>query len=94
MAAGLASRVGGRSNSAPPFLDMSSGATNMAVFAEGQLLHTSQLPVGGVRVTNEHRPYIVHAGGARRKQLKKNAETYAAPNRARTTSAKSCRCRW
>ena len=32
---------------------MGGGTTGMAVFAEGQLLHTSQLPVGGVHVTND-----------------------------------------
>ncbi len=34
-------------------LDMGGGTTGMAVFAEGQLLHTSQLPVGGQHVTND-----------------------------------------
>ena len=32
---------------------MGGGTTGMAVFAEGQLLHTAQLPVGGVHVTND-----------------------------------------
>jgi cell division protein FtsA len=32
---------------------MGGGTTGMAVFAEGQLLHTAQLPIGGVHVTND-----------------------------------------
>lgn len=34
-------------------IDMGGGATDMAVFSEGQLLHTAQLPVGGSHVTND-----------------------------------------
>jgi len=34
-------------------IDMGGGTTGMAVFAEGQLLHTAQLPIGGVHVTND-----------------------------------------
>jgi cell division protein FtsA len=34
-------------------IDMGGGTTGMAVFAEGQLLHTAQLGVGGVHVTND-----------------------------------------
>ena len=32
---------------------MGGGTTGMAVFSEGQLLHTAQLPIGGVHVTND-----------------------------------------
>ena len=32
---------------------MGGGTTGMAVFAESQLLHTAQLPIGGVHVTND-----------------------------------------
>ena len=32
---------------------MGGGTTGMAVFADGQLLHTAQLPVGGAHVTND-----------------------------------------
>lgn len=34
-------------------LDMGGGTTGMAVFAEGQVLHTSQLPLGGNHVTKD-----------------------------------------
>ena len=34
-------------------IDMGGGATDLAVFSEGQLLHTAQLPVGGSHVTND-----------------------------------------
>jgi cell division protein FtsA len=34
-------------------IDMGGGTTSLAVFGEGQLLHTMQLPVGGVHVTND-----------------------------------------
>ena len=34
-------------------LDMGGGTTGMAVFAEGHVLHTAQLPIGGVHVTND-----------------------------------------
>ncbi len=34
-------------------IDMGGGTTGIAVFAEGQLLHTAQLPVGGIHVTND-----------------------------------------
>ena len=32
---------------------MGGGTTSMAVFAEGQLLHTAQLPIGGLHVTKD-----------------------------------------
>src|SRR5579875_3626747 len=34
-------------------IDMGGGTTSLAVFGEGQLLHTMQLPVGGMHVTND-----------------------------------------
>ena len=34
-------------------IDMGGGTTQIAVFAENQLLHTSQLPVGGLHVTRD-----------------------------------------
>ena len=34
-------------------IDMSGGTTQMAVFADNQLLHTAQLPVGGLHVTKD-----------------------------------------
>ena len=53
MAAGLATLVEDERQLGATVLDMGGGTTGMAVFAEGQLLHTSQLPVGGVHVTND-----------------------------------------
>ncbi len=53
MAAGLATLVEDEKQLGATVLDMGGGTTGMAVFAEGQLLHTSQLPVGGVHVTND-----------------------------------------
>jgi cell division protein FtsA len=34
-------------------LDMGGGTTGLGVFADGHLLHTAQIPVGGVHVTND-----------------------------------------
>ena len=53
MAAGLATLVDDERELGATVIDMGGGTTGMAVFAEGQLLHTSQLPMGGVHVTND-----------------------------------------
>jgi cell division protein FtsA len=53
MAAGLATLVDDERELGATVIDMGGGTTGMAVFAEGQLLHTAQLPVGGVHVTND-----------------------------------------
>ena len=53
MAAGMATLVVDERLMGATVLDMGGGTTGMAVFAEGQLLHTSQLPVGGAHVTND-----------------------------------------
>ena len=53
MAAGMATLVEDERQLGATVLDMGGGTTGMAVFAEGQLLHTAQLPVGGVHVTND-----------------------------------------
>jgi cell division protein FtsA len=53
MAAGLATLVEDERLLGATVLDMGGGTTGMAVFAEGQLLHTAQLPIGGVHVTND-----------------------------------------
>jgi cell division protein FtsA len=53
MAAGMATLVEDERLLGATVLDMGGGTTGMAVFAEGQLLHTSQLPIGGVHVTND-----------------------------------------
>jgi cell division protein FtsA len=53
MAAGMATLVSDERELGATVIDMGGGTTGMAVFAEGQLLHTAQLPVGGVHVTND-----------------------------------------
>jgi cell division protein FtsA len=53
MAAGLATLVEDEKQLGATVLDMGGGTTGMAVFAEGQLLHTCQIPIGGVHVTND-----------------------------------------
>jgi len=53
MASGIATLVEDEKQLGATVLDMGGGTTGMAVFAEGQLLHTSQLPIGGQHVTND-----------------------------------------
>jgi cell division protein FtsA len=53
MAAGLSTLVHDERELGVTVIDMGGGTTGMAVFAEGQLLHTAQLPIGGVHVTND-----------------------------------------
>jgi cell division protein FtsA len=53
MAAGMATLVEDEKQLGATVLDMGGGTTGMAVFAEGQLLHTAQLPVGGGHITND-----------------------------------------
>jgi cell division protein FtsA len=53
MAAGLSTLVADERELGATVIDMGGGTTGMAVFAEGQLLYTGQLPVGGVHVTND-----------------------------------------
>jgi cell division protein FtsA len=52
-AAGLATLVEDERELGTTVIDMGGGATSFAVFAEGQLLHTSQTLVGGIHVTND-----------------------------------------
>lgn len=52
-AAGLATLVADERELGATVIDMGGGTTSMAVFAEGQVLHTAQLPVGGIHVTND-----------------------------------------
>ncbi len=52
-AAGLAALVEDERELGCTVIDMGGGTTGMAVFAEGQLLHTAQLGVGGAHVTND-----------------------------------------
>ena len=53
MAAGMAVLVEDERELGATVIDMGGGTTGMAVFSEGQLLHTAQLPVGGAHVTND-----------------------------------------
>ncbi|HUZ64544.1 MAG TPA: cell division protein FtsA [Acetobacteraceae bacterium] len=52
-AAGLSTLVEDERELGATVIDMGGGTTSMAVFAEGQMLHTAQLPVGGLHVTND-----------------------------------------
>ena len=52
-AAGLATLVEDEKRIGATVIDMGGGTTSIAVFAEGQLIHTSQIPVGGWQVTND-----------------------------------------
>ena len=61
MAAGLSTLVEDERELGATVIDMGGGTTGMAVFAEGQLLHTAQLPIGGVHVTNDIAARAVHA---------------------------------
>ena len=53
MAAGLSTLVADERELGCTIIDMGGGTTGMAVFAEGQLLHTAQLPIGGLHVTKD-----------------------------------------
>jgi cell division protein FtsA len=53
MAAGMATLVEDERELGATVIDMGGGTTGIAVFSEGQLLHTAQLPVGGQHVTND-----------------------------------------
>jgi cell division protein FtsA len=83
MAAGLSTLVHDERELGVTVIDMGGGTTGMAVFAEGQLLHTSQLPIGGVHVTNDLARLlstpVAHA--ERLKTLYGNAQTCADDDR-------------
>lgn len=53
MAAGLATLVEDERQLGATVIDMGGGSTGLAVFSEGQLLHTAHLPIGGQLVTND-----------------------------------------
>ena len=53
MAAGLSSLVGDERELGATVIDMGGGTTSMAVFSEGQGVHTAQIPLGGIHVTND-----------------------------------------
>ncbi len=79
MAAGLSTLVPDERELGVTVIDMGGGTTGVAVFAEGQLLHTAQLPLGGVHVTNDLARLlstpVAHA--ERLKTLYGNAQTCA-----------------
>jgi cell division protein FtsA len=52
-AAGLATLVEDEKQLGVAVVDMGGGTTSLAVFHEGHLVHTAQLPVGGWNVTND-----------------------------------------
>ena len=52
-AAGLSTLVEDEKQLGATVIDMGGGTTGMAVFGDGHLLHTAQLPVGGWNVTND-----------------------------------------
>ncbi len=53
MAAGLASLVGDERELGATVIDMGGGTTSLAVFSEGHVVHTAQIPLGGIHVTND-----------------------------------------
>ncbi len=53
MAAGMATLVEDERQLGATVIDMGGGTTGLAVFADGQLLHTSQIGIGGIHVTND-----------------------------------------
>jgi cell division protein FtsA len=53
LAAALATLVEDEKQIGATVIDMGGGTTSMAVFAEGHLLHTAQVPLGGWQVTND-----------------------------------------
>jgi len=53
MAAGMSVLVNDERKLGTTVIDMGGGTTGMAVFADGMLLHTAQLPIGGVHVTRD-----------------------------------------
>ncbi|HYZ31792.1 MAG TPA: cell division protein FtsA [Crenalkalicoccus sp.] len=52
-AAGMATLVEDEKQLGAIIIDMGGGTTSLGVFAEGHLVHTAQLPVGGWNVTND-----------------------------------------
>jgi cell division protein FtsA len=52
-AAGLSCLVEDERDLGATVIDMGGGTTSLAVFSEGQLLHTAQVPVGGLHVTRD-----------------------------------------
>jgi len=53
MVAGRSTLVADERELGATVIDMGGGTTGMAVFADGQLMHTAQLPIGGLHVTKD-----------------------------------------
>ena len=53
MAAGLSSLVPEERELGATIIDMGGGTTSMAVYADRQMMHTAQLPIGGLHVTKD-----------------------------------------
>lgn len=53
MAAGLSTLVDDERELGATVIDMGGGTTGFAVFADNQLMHTAQLPIGGLHVTKD-----------------------------------------
>ena len=53
MAAGLSTLVEDERILGATVIDMGGGTTGLAVFADGQVIHTAQLPIGGQHITND-----------------------------------------
>jgi cell division protein FtsA len=53
LASGLATLVEDEKRIGATVIDMGGGTTSIAVFSEGHLIHTAQIPVGGWQVTND-----------------------------------------
>jgi cell division protein FtsA len=53
LAAGLSSLVPEERELGATIIDMGGGTTSMAVYAEKQMMHTAQLPIGGLHVTKD-----------------------------------------
>ena len=53
VAAGMSTLVEDERQLGATVIDMGGGTTNLAVFSEGHIIHTAQLPVGGGHVTND-----------------------------------------
>ena len=79
MAAGLATLVEDERDMGATVIDMGGGTTGVAVFAEGQLLHTAQLPIGGMHITSDLARELVTtvAHAERMKTLHGNAQSFA-----------------
>ena len=53
LASGLSSLVAEERELGATIIDMGGGTTSMAVYAERQMMHTAQLPIGGLHVTKD-----------------------------------------